>query len=101
MDIMEGPDGRPKGCAMVYFDNPEAARKAIGEASSLLPSPTAVSSPPCSFLLYTFSLTFSPVLYPSLPLSPVCYPPFLYYADMFNDYDVDGRKIEVRYDRMA
>ncbi len=22
------------------------------------------------------------------------------YADMFNDYEVDGRKLEVRYDRM-
>lgn len=30
MDIMEGSDRRPKGCAIVWFDNPEDARKAIG-----------------------------------------------------------------------
>lgn len=31
VDIMEGPDGRSKGCALVWFDSPEAARKAIGK----------------------------------------------------------------------
>lgn len=31
VDIMEGPDGRPKGCAVVWFDSPEVARRAIGK----------------------------------------------------------------------
>lgn len=31
VDIMEGPDGRSKGSAIVWFDTPESARKAIGE----------------------------------------------------------------------
>ena len=31
MDILEGPDGRSKGCAVVLFDLADAARKAIGQ----------------------------------------------------------------------
>lgn len=49
VDILDGPDGRSKGCATVVFDTPDSARKAI---------------------------------------------------DMFNETDVDGRRLEVRYDRM-
>lgn len=68
VDIMEGPDGRSKGCAVVWFDSPDAARRAIGNV-----------------------LLFYGVI--ALLLHTLC-------KDMFNDYEVDGRKLEVRYDRM-
>jgi len=30
VDILKNPDGRSKGCAVVYFDHPDDAEKAIG-----------------------------------------------------------------------
>ena len=30
VDVLKGPDGRSKGCAIVTFDNEEDAEKAIG-----------------------------------------------------------------------
>jgi len=50
VDILKNPDGRSKGCAVVYFDHPDDAEKAI---------------------------------------------------EMFNNTEVDGRIIEVRYDKMG
>ena len=30
VDVLKNPDGRSKGCAVVYFDHPDDAEKAIG-----------------------------------------------------------------------
>ena len=38
VDVLKNQDGRSKGCAVVFFDHPEDAEKAIG-------TPTAVTLP--------------------------------------------------------
>jgi len=38
VDVLKNQDGRSKGCAVVFFDHPEDAEKAIG-------TPTAITLP--------------------------------------------------------
>ena len=37
VDILKGSDGRSRGCAVVTFDHPDDAQKAIGEFFELIP----------------------------------------------------------------
>jgi len=37
VDILKNPDGRSKGCAVVYFDHPDDAEKAIGMLEVIYP----------------------------------------------------------------
>ena len=37
VDVLKNQDGRSKGCAVVFFDRPEDAEKAIGTPTAMSP----------------------------------------------------------------